>query len=391
METITSYWRVIEPRSVSGYLMPTRVYFGRGALRYAPELFTQFRRLLVISGHHLQADPAWQQFISQLSSRVNITVYPAIIKRSGFSQVNQLIDFIRSDNFDGVIAAGGGTVIDTAKTAAYLAPATGSLEGYLADQTLPDDFISLPLIAIPTTAGTGSEVTPWAVVWGDDGKKYSVNSSKAFPLMTIVDPSLTDNLPAKETALTGADALTQAVEAYWSNDHNSTSDSYALESIGILMNDLSATVNQPTPELRDKIMWSSLITGLAFSNTQTTLCHAVSYPLTIRWGVPHGQAVAITLPLFLRRIFPLMPSERRAALLFSIGAVDVAEAITKITDLFTTIGIYQYLSDLRVGLLDLKWIAEEALGYNRSTNSLWLPSIDELATELMLIYSPSGQ
>jgi len=371
--------------------MPTRVYFGRGSLGEAPSYLTEFKNLLVVAGGHLRLDPAWERFVNHLSlNGANVINYPEMITRSDVSQIDRLLQFMRLQKVDGVIAAGGGTIIDSVKSAAYLALTTGSVGDYLAGKTLlADTYAGLPVIAIPTTAGTGSEVTPWAVVWGSDGKKYSIQSAAVFPLMAIVDPALTDQLPALETALTGADALTQAVESYWSNRHNSISDQYALEAIAQLSQYLSGAVNKPTPELRDKVMHASLLSGLAFSNTQTTLCHAISYPLTIKFGIPHGQAVVVTLSTLLPKMLSCLTIDRQQALLRAFGAPDVNAAINGINELITSIGLRHRLDDLGLTIADLPELSAVALAYNRAANSPWLPSVSELASILGPLVEPN--
>ncbi|MHA1476207.1 MAG: iron-containing alcohol dehydrogenase, partial [Promethearchaeota archaeon] len=160
----------------------------------------------------------------------------------------------------------------------------------------------IPLIEVPTTSGTGSEVTRWATVWdlGEKQKKYSLSDLKMYAKGAIVDPTLVKSLPKKMSVITGLDALSQAFEAYWSKNHNIISDIYALQAIPLIFSNLQKIFDNPSDvETRKNLAFGSLISGLAFSNTKTTAVHSVSYPITLHFNVPHGLACALTLSQFL--------------------------------------------------------------------------------------------
>jgi phosphonate metabolism-associated iron-containing alcohol dehydrogenase len=201
---------------------------------------------------------------------------------------------------DWVIGIGGGSVLDFAKSVAFMAGQQESLWAFLTHKNVAPSRPGLPLIAIPTTSGTGSEVTPWATVWDfQENKKYSLSDPRMFARHAIVDPSLTLSLPPHITAYTGYDALSQALEAYWSRYANPVSDLFALEAIHLLLAHLGPVVENPDClEHRVALAKASLYDGLAFSNTKTTAVHAVSYPMTLHYGVPHGVACSLTLAEF---------------------------------------------------------------------------------------------
>lgn len=178
-----------------------------------------------------------------------------------------------------VIGIGGGSVLDYAKV--------------IATNKHGQKFM-----AIPTTSGTGSEVTPWATVWDfEHKKKYSFDCT--FARHAIIDPTLTRSLPEYETAYTGFDALSHALEAHWSISSNPISDIYALEAIDLILSNLYNACMKPEQiESRSAMAQASLYAGLAFSNTKTTAVHAVSYPMTLHYGIPHGVACSLLLPSF---------------------------------------------------------------------------------------------
>jgi alcohol dehydrogenase class IV len=151
-----------------------------------------------------------------------------------------------------------------------------------------------PLVAIPTTAGTGSEATHFAVVY-IDGQKYSIAHAHVLPNYAIIDPDLTAKLPASITAHTGLDALAQAVESLWSVHATQQSRIFASEALTRVLNSLEKAVLHPTPDVRFDMCRAAHLAGKAINISKTTAPHAISYTLTSQFGVPHGLAVALTL------------------------------------------------------------------------------------------------
>lgn len=377
------------PLIKNGYRMPTQVIFGRNSLLLISNfsLYKQSRRIVLFLACHLQGSKIIDKaFLSVPENRTWIVIYPTPIKKSSSVEIAKLRRFLIKMKPDLVVAVGGGTVLDVTKSAAILANNKGSIGDYLKgvrEMTNP----GISVIAVPTTAGTGSEVTPWAVIWDYvKKKKYSLSSPNMFPKMAVVDPSLTDSMSTKVTAETGFDALTQAIEAFWSVKHNPVSDKYALEAIRILIANLPLAVNKPDIKVRDNMMRASLLTGLAFSNTQTTLCHSVSYPLTVRFGVTHGQAVAITLPIFLEYIISDYDRKRCKLLLSALKTGNGTEARIKLTELMKKVGLKTTLSDLGISKRDLTVIVKDGFDPGRAKNSPKMPTRLKLKQLLESIY-----
>lgn len=362
--------------------MPTEVYFGRESLIKAPHILKAKKELkkgLLINGSHLSNDFYFSKFLLDLSKSIEVVQYPFKISKSNFSSINKLTDFCRFHEFNFILAVGGGTILDTAKCAAILSVNNGKIEDYVKTKTKILQNKGLFFVAIPTTAGTGSEVSPWATVWGDDYKKYSLSSSQfMFPDISFVDPALTDLLPPYETATSGIDALCQAIESYWNVNHNPVSDKYALEAIKIISCNLESTVNKPNQKFRNKMAWGSLLSGLAFSNTQTTICHAVSYPISIHWKVAHGQATSLTLPVFFEYIVPILPINRQKKLLEAIGSKTISKAADKIRKLMLNIGLKTSFRELNINKKGIGIITKEGFHPDRMKNSPLVPSLQEL-------------
>lgn len=202
-----------------------------------------------------------------------------------------------------VIAVGGGSAIDTAK-ALIVGTESGSFDELLALLSSGKPFVparAKSLIAAPTTAGTGSEVTPWATIWdAGNQKKYSLHLDCTWPKVAIVDPELMITVPAGVTVSTGLDALSHALEAIWNVNANPVSDTFAISAIEDILDCLPQLRRDlGNKELRSRMALAALKAGMAFSNTKTALAHSISYEMTLRYGLPHGIACSFTLPLVL--------------------------------------------------------------------------------------------
>jgi len=207
--------------------------------------------------------------------------------------------FFKKKNFDYIVAIGGGSVIDSAKAFFLLF----SLQKKRTMKNIINNSESLKiknsckLIALPTTSGTGSEVTPFATVWDKKNKqKLSLNHRCLYPALSIIDPVLTFNLPKDETINTGLDCLNQAFESIWNKNFNSKIRSYAFKSIKLSLDALfMLNKNINHEKSRVDLAKASLYAGLCISQTRTSICHSISYPLTTHFGIPHGLACAFTM------------------------------------------------------------------------------------------------
>lgn len=208
-------------------------------------------------------------------------------------------------DIDVVVALGGGSVIDAAKGAVALKALGHDLNSFfehLRDGTpLPDTLNPLPIIAIPTTSGTGAEVTRWGTIWGDDGLKHSVTDPSLYPSHAIMDPELCTSMGRDLTLITALDALSHAMESIWNRNNTPITDALATLSIQMIRENLELTLAEPgNANLRRNLQTAALLSGFAMGTTQTALAHSISYPFTSRFGVPHGLACSFTLPAVAR-------------------------------------------------------------------------------------------
>tara|TARA_Y100000590_G_scaffold468563_3_gene651741 strand:+ start:7782 stop:8876 length:1095 start_codon:yes stop_codon:yes gene_type:complete len=206
------------------------------------------------------------------------------------------INFLFNSKYDGIIAIGGGSVMDTAKAVmAALGSNIVNLQELLENEN-EYRFIK-PSIFIPTTHGTGSEVTKWGTIWNKkERKKFSISHEKLYPNVAILDSSLTVTLPIDISIITSLDALSHSFEAIWNKNKNEKSTKYAITAICSIINNIESLKLDPLDiKVREKLLQASNIAGLAFSNTKTAAAHSISYPLTLNYNIPHGIASSISL------------------------------------------------------------------------------------------------
>lgn len=204
---------------------------------------------------------------------------------------------------DVIIAIGGGSCIDLAKVISAfhnLFRKHNLTADKLTDSIINNNYIDseyIDIIAIPSTAGTGSELTQWATVWDKNNtKKYSIDNPKLKPKMAIIAPELTLSMSSQMTLSTGLDAICQAIESYWSKYTNPLVQEIAYRAIELIIENLRSAIDHPNDiKVRENLCKASVLAGLAFSQTRTTACHSISYPLTMLYGIPHGLAASITL------------------------------------------------------------------------------------------------
>ncbi|MDA9899257.1 iron-containing alcohol dehydrogenase [Planktomarina temperata] len=273
----------------------------------------------------------------------------------------------------GVIGFGGGSSLDVAKLAALLAASNQPLaEAYgIGNAQGP----RLPLVLVPTTAGTGSEVTPISIVTTGASEKMGVVSPLLLPDMALLDPELTLGLPAHVTAATGIDAMVHAIEAYASvnANNNPISRALAVEALGLMGRMLLRAVQKPDDlEARTGMLLGSMLAGQAFANSPVAAVHALAYPIGGHYKVPHGLSNALVLPHVLRFNAQVAPQAYAALLphVFpDLPALSVAEAALQfaesMADLSRACGLEQGLRDMGIAREALPILARDAMNQTR--------------------------
>ncbi len=276
------------------------VSLGEGALTVLPEVLAELSVLdlfLVLDEGAIQGAGVEDQLASLLEP-FEVTTFSQFAPNPKLEDVERGVAAFCAAKAEAVVAFGGGTAIDVGKMIAATAADPGEARAVATGRTGIAGNVP-PLVVMPTTAGTGSEATHFAVVYVD-GRKHSVADERLLPTHAIVDPALTRSLPPRLTAACGLDAFCQAVESIWSVNATATSLADATEAARLAFGHLARAVHSPTPATRLAMCRAAHLAGRAINVTKTTLCHALSYPITSRWGVPHGEAVAVTLAPTLR-------------------------------------------------------------------------------------------
>jgi alcohol dehydrogenase class IV len=279
--------------------MNQQVYFGRGAVGRLRRVLNHFgaSRVLLVTGRHSFATSGAAAMLEQQLQGCQLSRYSDFSENPKLQDAVAGVGVLRAASYDLILAVGGGSALDMAKLINILGAQTHDPSAIVTGAA-PIERRGLPLVALPTTSGSGSEATHFAVVYVDR-VKHSVTSPFLLPDVAIVDPALTFSLPASVTAVSGMDALTQAVESYWCIHSTDASRCDAARAMSLAFHHLQCAVQTPTPGQRHAMSKAAHLAGRAINVTKTTACHAVSYPLTSHFGVPHGHAVALTLGPFL--------------------------------------------------------------------------------------------
>lgn len=266
------------------------------------------------------------------------------------------VEMVREGDFDSIVALGGGSPIDSAKAIGIL----GKFGGEMRDYRFPRDVseAGLPLIAIPTTAGTGSEATRFTIITDETSDEKMLCAGLGFmPIAALIDYELTLSLPPRVTADTGIDALTHAIEAYVSRKASLYSDSQALEAMRLLAPNLRAAFNEPGNRVaREAMMLGATLAGIAFSNASVALVHGMSRPIGAFFHVPHGLSNAMLLPAITAFSIPAAP-ERYADCARAMGVAAQTDSVEVAND--------KLLAELRAINQELKVPSPEQFGISR--------------------------
>lgn len=273
--------------------------FGDGAITHLPEIIKRegFERVMIICDEGIEKAKILDQVMEQIKKNdLTCTVFSNVEANPTIATVDAGMHLLERFQPDLLIGLGGGSPIDVAKALGMLAKNGGQITDYEGMDKFENE--SLPLLAIPTTAGTGSEVTIFTVVTDSTTQyKLTVGGRKLAPKWALLDPELTLTLPRKITAATGLDALVHAIESYTSIMSNPLTETFALDAIRIISSNLrQAVYNGDNLPARSAILYGSLLAGIAFNNTRLGNIHAMSHPLSAKYNVPHGVANSVLLP-----------------------------------------------------------------------------------------------
>lgn len=351
--------------------IPTKVVFGVGCLERIADFAESFKphRIMLVTGRKSMKELGVTDRIVGFLKNYQVVVYDKVEQNPTISKVEEGVQLLKAEKCDLVIGLGGGSAIDTAKAASALATNSGRVDEFLSGRRKIVNR-RLPLIAVPTTAGTGTEVTQYASVINENKKrKLSLSHEYIHPDVAIVDPLLTVSMPKFVTATTGLDALSQCIEAYWSKHHTPISDVFALNGVRLVFENLVDAFNNPeNVGFRENMALASLLSGMAISITKTTIVHSVSYPLTVNFNVPHGLACSLTLPSFIKYNFEVV-KDRMYNVAGMMGAETIEDCVGKVEKLISDLQLPSRLSDVGVGKEDVELIVKEGFRPDRAGNN----------------------
>ena len=387
--------------------LPRNLVFGAGQRAALAGYVAQLgKRALLVTDERLAGDAMFRAMVAQLGrSGVAADVYAGTVAELPDSCILEGLEHGRRFGADVIIGVGGGSCLDAAKVIALLLSHGGKPSDYYGELKVPGPI--LPLVAVPTTAGTGSEVTPVAVISDPDrSEKVGISSPHLIPHTAICDPELTYSCPPGLTAVSGADALTHAIEAFTAlrrvvdattvHEHvfvgkNAFSDQYALQAIRLISGSLKAAHNDGADLIaRERLMMGATLAGLAFGTAGTAAAHAVQYPVGALTHTPHGAGVAVMMP-YVMEFNRAYAEAEMAEIADAMGVAGsglgqagrAGAAIDAVADLFAAVGIPRNLRALGLSADDLAWTAEAALGAARLIKNNPRPL--EIATMAQLV------
>jgi len=297
----------------------------------------------------------------------SVSVFTEVTADPSEAVVMAALSQLRADNADGIIGLGGGSSMDVAKAVAVLAKGDQPLSAlYGVDQVAGG---RLPLVLVPTTAGTGSEVTPVAVITTGETTKAGISSATLLPDIAILDAELTIGLPARVTAMTGIDAMVHAVEAYTSKiKKNPVSDMLAQRALQLLASNQRRVLSHPQDlAAREAMLLGATLAGQAFANAPVAAVHALAYPLGGHYHMPHGLSNALMLPAVLR--FNAVAVEKQYLELSALLPGPVGAGVEGFVDWFEQLivdaALPNSLSSAGVPEADLPMLATDAMQQQR--------------------------
>ncbi|MBR9830127.1 MAG: iron-containing alcohol dehydrogenase [Oceanospirillales bacterium] len=309
-------------------ILPRILQVGDGASQAAPDILLSLNcsRPLIITDKIMVELGYVDRLRDALSAQqISADVFADTIPEPTVGSIMAGVERVRAGNYDSIVALGGGSPIDSAKAIAILGKHGGSMRDYKFPRVVNEP--GLPIIAIPTTAGTGSEATRFTIITDESNDEKMLCVGLGFmPVAALVDYSLTLSLPARTTADTGIDALTHAMEAYVSRKANAYSDSQALAAMRLIGPHLRRAYHDGgDTEAREAMMLGATLAGVAFSNASVALVHGMSRPIGAFFHVPHGLSNAMLLPSVTAFSVPSAP-ERYADCARAIGVANLDDS-----------------------------------------------------------------
>jgi alcohol dehydrogenase class IV len=360
---------------IAAYVSPRAIRIGGGAVNQIAELLAQFglSRPLVVTDPWMVSSGTVEKALAPLrAAGLTPGVFSETVPDPTDTVIEAGVKLLLAGDYDCLVGFGGGSPMDTAKAMAILAAAPAGTKMRHFKVPAAADAALVPVICIPTTAGTGSEATRFTVITDTEtDEKMLIAGLGALPLAALVDYELTFSLPPRTTADTGIDSLTHALEAYVSKRANPQSDTWALSAMRLIGPNLRRAYHEPgNARAREAMMLGALQAGLAFSNSSVALVHGMSRPIGAHFHVPHGLSNAMLLPVLTEYGLDAA-AERYAEAARAIGVATRAES--------DTVAAQKLLAELRALNDELKVPTPKGYGIDQGKWEALLPLMAEQA------------
>lgn len=345
---------------------PVRITCGAGVFDSLGSTLPPNGRLLLVTTAGFTRRGVTGRLLDQLGAD-RVTVLDSITPNPELDALDLATENLRSADISGILGVGGGSVLDAAKVLGVTLPSclNRPLDHALRRGLSHSWDVRLPVTAVPTTSGTGAEVTPFATVWDHaTQRKHSLSGDSIFPTQALLDPSLTTSLPEDETVYTALDTVSHALESLWNKNRTPVSALFAVQALKLSVYAIPKILHSPIDlEGRAAMQQASLLAGLAISQTRTAIAHALSYPLTLRWDVPHGLACSFTLERIIYHYLNGQPDSPYKSIMLE------ARALIQGLGLRRRLGSYLTDEQLRLLFNDAP-LAERAGNYELQIDSL---------------------
>jgi len=349
--------------------MEQKEYFGFGSIKQLDDILkeTLAENILLVTGKESYRRCGAKYHLGKILETKNVRTFNDFSSSPKFEELDKGYNQLADNVPDLILGVGGGSVLDSAK--------------FMKLKFFADSAREIPLVAIPTTAGSGSEATSFIVCYKNKEKQSLGIPNITLPDYSILDPSLTLSMSPNLLASSGLDALGQAVESYWSINSTTRSKQLSEEAIGLILKNFHSSMTYLDSYSKEAMLKAANLSGKAINITKTTSCHAISYPLTSYCKISHGHAVALTLGemiIYNSRVSSKDCNDNRGTeyvqqtmkeLLNILDVKSPEEAKYKMEDLITNLGLKNHLSNLNIKNSDLPFLIEKSFNKERMGNN----------------------
>lgn len=362
-------------------MIKQKIYSGYNAYKKLDNILKNIspKKIFLVAGKSSYAKSGAEKLLKKILINYDYILFTDFTPNPQIDDVAKGAEIFKKQKCDVVIGVGGGSVLDTAKAISILS--TQNTEPHiLLNNTSLFSNRRIPSIMIPTTAGTGSESTHFCVIYENKTKK-SLDHSSVLPDFAVLDPNFIMSLPPYISACTAMDAFCQSIESFWSVKSTAKSKYFSEKAIKTILGNIVKSINKPDRSSREKMLLASNFAGRAINISKTTAPHAVSYPITSYFNVPHGHAVALTLPYFIEFNYDIKPEQLQDKrgerfvrktmdkLIRLLKTKNPSDAKNKILNIMSEINLATRLSQLKIKKEDIDVIVKNGLTPERVINN----------------------